>query len=185
MGYLQRRKGIDTLIRAVADLNESLADGKKAHLTIVGDAPDRSAGWPISEIEDFASSRGLGDHVELTGFLSDPEELADRYASAHMLVHPARMEGFPRVIDEAMLAGLPVLASRIPQITSVLTHERDALLFDPDDHHDLSRQIARLVTDHDLMDELIDASDRRARILKHKRAAAQHVDLIRELQAGR
>ncbi len=36
------------------------------------------------------------------------------YASAHLLALPSRMEGGANVISEAVVAGLPVVASRIP-----------------------------------------------------------------------
>jgi len=185
VGHLQRLKGIDVLIRALGELSRTLEGGTRATLTLVGDAPDTHEGWPMPEIRQFAASHGVGDRIEFKGFVSDPDTLGDIYRSADILVHPARMEGFPRVIDEAMLVGLPVVASRIPQIASVLEDGKDALLFDRDDPGELARQLSRIIRDPDLMRRLCDASRARGESLRQQSAAQQHVDLIKELEAAR
>jgi glycosyltransferase involved in cell wall biosynthesis len=63
---------------------------------------------------------GEVDHpnIEGLGFL-DEDELADAYASAHLLLHPTRVDTDSMAINEALSSGTPVVSSPLP------THARD------------------------------------------------------------
>jgi glycosyltransferase involved in cell wall biosynthesis len=66
--------------------------------------------------ETLIGELGLGDAVELRGFLSQAE-LAALYAGSHVFLHPSEMppdqnqEGVPNSMLEAMATGLPVVAT--------------------------------------------------------------------------
>ena len=89
-------KNVDMLIRAFAVCGES------ARLLIVGDGPCRG------EWESLAGS--LGADVVFVGSKSG-EELAAYYQLADLFVLPSTMEPFGAVVNEALLAGIPVLVS--------------------------------------------------------------------------
>jgi GT2 family glycosyltransferase len=63
-------------------------------------------------------------------------------------------ENSPFVIHEALLAKVPVVASRIGGIPELVEHERNGLLFEPGDVADLARQLSRLSSENGLIDSL-------------------------------
>nr|MDQ6925722.1 glycosyltransferase [Candidatus Eremiobacteraeota bacterium] len=104
-GRLIGRKGVDTLLRAVARVRHA-TDRRTEHVRVLlaGDGPDRSA------LEALASDAGVRDSVHFLGF-RQPADLPDVFAAADAFVLPSHAEGWGVVVTEAMAAGLPVLAS--------------------------------------------------------------------------
>ncbi len=93
-GRLTRQKGFDRLLPMITRL-------PAAHLTILGDGPDRAA------LERQARSLGVEDRVRLAGFEPNPWAW---YAGADACLVPSRWEGMPNVALEALALGAPVIA---------------------------------------------------------------------------
>ncbi len=93
-GRLTRQKGFDRLLAMIARL-------PAAHLTILGDGPDRAA------LESQALALGVGDRARLAGFEPSPWSW---YAGADACLVPSRWEGMPNVALEALACGTPVIA---------------------------------------------------------------------------
>lgn len=102
VGRLSYYKGMDVLIRA-------LADAPEATLTIVGDGDQREALLKLTE------TLNLGDRVRFLGRVDDGALLAE-YAKCDVFCLPSieRSEAFGLVLLEAMREGKPVLASNLP-----------------------------------------------------------------------
>jgi glycosyltransferase involved in cell wall biosynthesis len=107
---LEPQKGVDVAIRAL----EQIPD---AHLVVLGEGPQRA------ELERLA-----GDRVHLLGRVPDVGAWLRR---ADVLVHPVRWEGFGLAVLEAMLAGLPVVASDVSSLPELVGDA--GLLVPPDD----------------------------------------------------
>ncbi|HHX87771.1 MAG TPA: glycosyltransferase, partial [Firmicutes bacterium] len=76
-----------------------------ARLIILGEGPQREA------LEQLIHSLGLGDQVQLPGFVNNPY----RYmAQAAVFVLSSRREGFGNVLVEALAAGAPVVSTDCP-----------------------------------------------------------------------
>jgi glycosyltransferase involved in cell wall biosynthesis len=114
VGTLRHCKGYDTLLRAAGRLR---AGGIPTRVTIVGDGEERHA------LARLAHALGLdGEAVTFTGYLPH-ERLADLYATATVLVHPARSAthfGIPNVIIEAQAASLPVVCTPLPALRELI-----------------------------------------------------------------
>jgi GT2 family glycosyltransferase len=83
------------------------------------------------------------------------EQVAEALASIDVLVVPSIWpENSPLVIQEAFLAGIPVVASRIGGIPEVVTDERNGLMFEPGSVEDLTRVLRRLLEERGLIDSL-------------------------------
>ena len=83
------------------------------------------------------------------------EQIAEALASIDVLVVPSIWpENSPLVIQEAFLAGVPVVASRIGGIPEAVTHGRNGLLFEPGSVDDLTRALTRLVEEPHLVGSL-------------------------------
>ncbi|PWI43366.1 glycosyltransferase family 4 protein [Streptomyces sp. ICBB 8177] len=104
---LVRRKGQDTLIRAMPDVLRRVPD---AVLLIVGDGPYRA------ELEKLAADTGVAEAVRFTGAVPW-EQLPAHYGAGDVFAMPCRtrrggldVEGLGIVYLEASATGLPVVA---------------------------------------------------------------------------
>ena len=104
VGRLTRQKNIVTLV-------ESMAGMPDVTLRVIGDGEQRP------EVEHVIAALGLRN-VVLEGRLG-PDAVQAAYARATMLLMPSSHEGMPLVLLEAMAAGLPVIASDIPELREV------------------------------------------------------------------
>jgi glycosyltransferase involved in cell wall biosynthesis len=94
-------KRCDVLMRAMASLPYD------SELTLVYQNPQIER-----ELMAFAASIGLAKRVHFRGKV-DPQELAGLYQTSDLLVLPSETEALPSVITEAMLCGLPFVASAV------------------------------------------------------------------------
>ena len=102
VGTVEPRKNIDGLLTAYKALS---ARRDVPPLVIAG-----GDGYRAEEYKRLSQELGLSDRVTFTGFISD-SQLADLYAGAYCLVHPAHHEGFGFTVPEAFTWKLPVAAS--------------------------------------------------------------------------
>ena len=153
------KKGLVTAIQAFAKFR---ATNPKATFRIAGEGPQKS------KLEALIAELGLGDAVEMSGFLSQ-QELAALYARSHIFLHPSEMppdqnqEGVPNSMLEAMATGLPVLATTHGGIPEAVTHERTGLLVPERDVEALFRAMCQVTKETDLLYILGQAASRAVR----------------------
>lgn len=133
IGRLSPEKGQRVLLDAAAQLRDS---GHAFTLVFAGEGPDRAY------LEDRCAALGLGQSVRFVGHLPHTERL---YAAADLVVLPSLKEGMPNVVLEAMLFGLPVVATRVGAVPDMLRDGLDALLVPARDPQALARAIAELI----------------------------------------
>src|SRR5204863_8473889 len=98
-GRLDAQKGYDVLLAAFA---EAACERGNVELVILGNGPMRET------LEARARELQIADRVTFMGRVDDPFPW---YRAAIALVHPARFEGMPNVVLEAMSEGLPPVIS--------------------------------------------------------------------------
>ncbi len=133
VGRLSPEKGLDVLIDALAMLEPGVA-----RLTVAGDGDERDA------LVARAQDRGVA--MNLLGFI---EDLSGPLADAHLFALPSRTEGMPLALIEARAAGLPVLASDVGAVGSMVDHGIDGELVGADDAVALAAAITRIRADYD------------------------------------
>jgi glycosyltransferase involved in cell wall biosynthesis len=136
-GRLAPEKGIDCLLRAVAEVRSK---GIELECEIVGH------GAELQKLASLRSSLGIGDAVGFTGPLSI-EGVRNVLAKSDALVLPSRRtkvweEQFGRILVEAMAEATVTVGSRTGAIPEVVGSED--LLFDEDNHHQLAAILERL-----------------------------------------
>jgi glycosyltransferase involved in cell wall biosynthesis len=133
VGELHPKKGLDLLIRAVAEL-----DG--VTLRIAGEGEQRE------KLAALANELGVADRVELPGFVSR-DRLRALFERATVMAVPSRAEPFGLVILEAFAAGVPVVAARTGGIPEVVGEEGAAVLVPPEDPGKLACALRELLDD--------------------------------------
>lgn len=66
-------------------------------------------------------------------------------ANADVLVLPSLWEGLPRIIPEATITGLPVVASRVDGVTEVVEEGRNGMLAEPQNPEDFAEKILTVI----------------------------------------
>ena len=105
----------------------------------------------------------LKDHVVFTGNL-DAEQMKEQYLKAHVFLSASSIENSPNSIGEAMILGTPVVASDVGGVSSMLSNEKEGLLYQADRVEDMAADIDRLFRDNVLARRLSAGARERARI---------------------
>ena len=90
------------------------------------------------ELRRLIKSSHLIDNVEFTGWL---DNLQAAIHEADVVILPSHTEGFPRVIIEAMLLKVPVIATPVGGIPEAIFHEETGLIVDMEDPDSLADAI--------------------------------------------
>jgi len=106
----------------------------------------------------------LPERARWLGLLAVPEKNR-ALAEADLFVMPSLSEGMPIALLEAMVNGLPIVATRVGAVPEVLTDGEDAVLVEPDDAEALGRAVAVLAADAERCQALGAAARERARRL--------------------
>lgn len=139
VGRLVERKGVEYLVRAVAELRRT----RRARLTVVGEGQ-----WE-PKIREAVSDCDGEDWVGFAGRVS-AEELRGLYASTDVFVLPAVVdskgdtEGLGVVLIEAMRFGRPVIASAVGGIPDIVDDGRTGWLVPPGDVNALAAALERV-----------------------------------------
>ena len=146
---LERRKGVDTILEAAVQL---LPELPQLEFVIVGrDTPYTEMTETYRRAFERAHGRDprIAGRVCFTGEVGE-QDLYQRYADADLFCVPSRYESFGLVYLEAMMFGVPVVATNVGGIPEVVEHEGNGLLVRPDDPGALADALRRLVLDEGL-----------------------------------
>ncbi len=120
VGELAVRKGVDTLIEALALIH---AGGQFApRLVIVGAGPERDA------LEAIIEKFGMSGHITFAG----PQPVQKAFERGRIVVSPSRVESLPYVILETIACGRPVVAAAVGGLDEIFGPYQNQLV-PPDD----------------------------------------------------
>jgi glycosyltransferase involved in cell wall biosynthesis len=141
VGSLRPWHGLDLLIEAFARLH---SEQPNCQLLLVGDGPLRD------EVRRRLRNAVPAESFYLTGAVPHPE-VPSWLAQADVAVAPyPSIPDFyfsPLKVIEYCAMGLPIVASHVGQVASVLSHEETALLTEPGDVGELTNALRRLLDD--------------------------------------
>lgn len=141
VGYLTARKGLDRLIQAINQIEESIKIN--VQLLVVG--PDEAVkGEELYHKKVMKLINNANFNIILTGRVSD---VSKYYKLMDIYVLPSRYEGMPNALLEAMAFGVPSIGSKIPGIWEVIGDNENGLIFEPEDISMLSNHLRTLVSE--------------------------------------
>jgi glycosyltransferase involved in cell wall biosynthesis len=175
LGQLVERKGLDVLIEAFARV------GVPAELLIAGG--DWSApGYP-ERLRIRAHELGVADRIH---FENHREDVGAVLSTTDIFVLPSRSDARPRSIIEAMSLGLPVVASDVGGIPSLVRHGQTGLLVPPEDAGALAGAISQLIQSPNLRARMGAAGRQHAeQACRPDLTALEYVGLYRRLASHR
>lgn len=141
-------KGFHYLLEAFGEVVKQYPD---ATLAVPGRSFLEPASWKEklrrsayqNYLRDLARKYGLEDRIEFLGSLS-AEQMRQEYLKANAFVLPSTVENSPNSMGEAMLLGVPCVAADVGGVTTMLTHEKEGLVYRGDAPDMLARNLCRI-----------------------------------------
>jgi len=155
-GMVSKEKGVGILLEACAQIKTK---GIQFHCTIVGRAVSEADQYFFDE---FIQSNQMKDIVQLTGPLNGDEKWK-AYSRADVFCFPTfySAETFPVVAIEAMMFGLPVVASNWRGLPDIVVDGETGFLVPPKDAKSIAERLEILILDRDLRTTMGAAGRRR------------------------
>jgi glycosyltransferase involved in cell wall biosynthesis len=169
VGRLSPEKNVAELVEAL----HACAEAPRAGLVVLGTGPERDA------VASTIARLNLSDRVLLGGYVANARDYLPAFDA---LVSPSLTEGLPMVLLEAMAASLPVIATRVGQIPTVLGDL--GLLVPPADRAALTAAMATMARDLSRFRELgVRAAERVAHEYGAAAMAGRYADVYRTVIA--
>ena len=145
MGRLAAEKGFTGLIHTVAAL---IRDGYDLTLWIAGDGPERE------QLQEQIQELGLYDRIVLLAHVNEPKSF---FAQLDMFVLSSLREGLPNVLLEAMAMQVPVVATRVAGVPTLVQDRQNGLLVPIDSPFELASAIRSFAENAELRARLGEA----------------------------
>lgn len=118
VGRIDKRKGIEFLIRSMALVKQEIPDT----VLLIG-----GAGKDSVKMKSLANKFDLDQNITFLGFVRE-EQLNNLYNSAEVIVVPSIFEGFGLTVIEALAAGTRVIGTDVDGIREILKNENYGVL---------------------------------------------------------
>jgi len=137
------------LIEVLVDLKKS---GREAQLLIVGDGPD------LDSLQQKASQSEVRENIYILGKIPN-DKIVTYYQAMDVFCVPRTRSRVTELVTplkplEAMALNRPVLASNLPALAELVTHEKTGLLVEPDSRSALTQALDRVLYDSHYRAEL-------------------------------
>lgn len=143
VGRISQQKAPDVFIKMAKQVKDEVPN---AHFIIVGN------GNQEDEIRKYAKDNGFSDSLHITGWVDDPMSYVELFDVACLL---SRWEGFGLALPEYMMAGKPIVASRVDAIPNIIRDGENGLLVKVDDDVGASNAVMRIYQEDELKDKLV------------------------------
>jgi glycosyltransferase involved in cell wall biosynthesis len=132
VGRITEEKGITFLIEAFRR-----CASPEDRLLIAGQGSKEIGESTLAEVQELAR---LDSRIQLLGFVAE-DQMSNFYASLDAFVFPSvnRLEAFGMVQMEAITAGVPVIASNLPGVRTIVQQTKFGIIAEPGDVDDLAR----------------------------------------------
>ena len=174
VGKLTENKGIDILLEAAKEVI-----GKNKNVFFVLAGPATLSGDGKNKWEEVAKDYGISKNIIFTGAVS-AKEIVNIHSAANIYVHPTRKEAQSLAVMEAMSMGLPVIASNILGMDSMVDSS-NGILVPKEDAKKLAEAIDFLIENPEKRKKMGEKS--REKVLKHftpKKITGEYLEAYRK-----
>ena len=168
-GRFVRRKGFDTLVRAVAK-------NPKAWLWLAGDGPEED------KLRALVAELGMAERTRFLGWVDEPMHYV---AAGDAYVMPSRHEPLGNVILESWLAKVPVVTTHSEGPTWFVADKEDALMVDIDDVDAMFDALTRIEKEPKLAQHLVERGTQKLNDqFTKERILEQYIELFNSKPSG-
>jgi glycosyltransferase involved in cell wall biosynthesis len=134
-------------------------------------------GSELEKLRQLVSSANLNDKVKILG--GKPNNIIQQYYNiADIFINPTYTEGFPRVLIEAMAAGLPIVTTDAGGIKDIIDEKQRQLMVDRNDRDAFAEKLKELAGNNNLRQELSKENLDRVRRYSTQNVAQMYVNSI-------
>ena len=162
-------KRFSNFIPAIAE-NEN-ARKNNVYYVVIGGGPEEEL------VKRNVNNSPYKDRIKLLGARPNAE-VQKFYAGSDVFVNPSYSEGFPRVVIEAMSAGLPVVVTDVGGTKDILPEEQKEYLLDKDDVNGFREKIIELIMSTDKCQELSKINKKYVERYSTVNVAKQYIEKI-------
>lgn len=153
----QARSPIKGFHYAVEAMSEVVKSFPSAKMYVSGRHPTYSSSFKENLIATFYSKYlkkmierfGLNQNIIFTGPLNE-KEMCLRYLKSHVFVCPSTIENSPNSLGEAMILGVPCVASYVGGVPDMLQHGEEGFLYQTDAPYMLAHYVEKIFQDDNL-----------------------------------
>ncbi len=146
IGRFVPKKGIDVLIKAMLSLKNR---GYDVELIIGGDGPE------LPYLKTLAASLNLSNSISFKGWIADPGQF---FKEMDIFCLPSLEEPFGIIVIEAMINGVPVIATKAHGPLEIIEHTIDGLLVDIASPDQIAEAVIRYISDPILVQSCVERS---------------------------
>ena len=143
VGRISPQKAPDVFVKMAKQVKAAVPN---SHFIIVGN------GNQEAEIRKYAEENGFLDSLHITGWVDNPMSYVELFDVACLL---SRWEGVGLALPEYMMAGKPIVASRVDAIPNIIRDGKNGLLVEVDNDIEASRAVLRIYREVELKDRLV------------------------------
>lgn len=143
VGRMSLQKAPDVFVEMAKLVKEKIPN---THFIIVGN------GNQEVEIRKYAKDNGFLDRLHITGWVNNPMSYIELFDVACLL---SRWEGFGLVLPEYMMAGKPIVASRVDAIPNIVIDGKNGILVEVDDFVEASEAVLRIFREERLKKKIV------------------------------
>lgn len=171
IGALAPEKDFPTFLLAAKKIQEQAPHRDRIKFLVIGKGPERD------KLEQKARQLGLSN-VHFTGFV---DNMAEVYHALDLLLFCPKEEGLGTTVIEAMMAGLPVVATRTGGIPELIRHEREGWLSAIGDSEELAGYALHALENDDIREQMVKAAKDRSRLFTAETMAKKILDVYRKI----
>jgi D-inositol-3-phosphate glycosyltransferase len=161
VGRIERLKGIDTLLEAVAVVSRTCTGRNLKALIVGGGGQTEEENAELKRVVQLHRDLNLEEQVEFVG--SKPQEMLPLYyAAADITIMPSHYESFGLVAVESMASGTPVIASNVGGLSYTVVDGETGYLVEEENHFALAEQVHSLLKYPELKERMGEAAARHA-----------------------
>ena len=143
VGRISPQKAPDVFVKMAKHVKDEVPN---AHFIIVGN------GNQEDEIRKYAEDNDFSNSLHITGWVDNPMSYVELFDVACLL---SRWEGFGLALPEYMMAGKPIVASRVDAIPNIIRNGENGLLVEVDDDIGASKAVLRILREDGLRKKIV------------------------------
>lgn len=172
VGTLEHRKNVFHILKSYSNLIKEI----DISLILVGPYTSEQ----LCYIKNAIYKLNLGNNIFIKTGFSDAD-IAKVYQMLDIFIFPSRNEGFPLVLIEAALYGVPFVSYNLPSIRYINSILQCGLLAEYNNIYDLTQKIIQLLFNKELYDDLSEKGKKAAFKLNWKRTATNLLNIYKEI----
>ncbi len=173
IGRLVKQKDFPTLIKAVAHLKSQFPN---LNVHIIGEGPD------FTELKAMTHKLGLSKNIYFQGKCPQ-SKVIDLLSRSQIYVSSSKYEGSSIALLEALLMGLPVVATKVSGTEDIIDSGKNGFLIQPGSDKSLAKYVKTLLMDTKLQNDLENKANKTALEIIENNSEERWIELLKKTKS--